>query len=55
MTKSQSQWMAQAAACRCAFAKTKDRFWADACRNSVAVAKAHRGAAKCADILREVA
>lgn len=39
-----ANWMRQAAGCRRQFAKTNDRFWSAAARNSVAVAKTHRQA-----------
>jgi hypothetical protein len=40
-----ANWMRQAAGCRRQYAKTRDRFWAVAARNSVVVAKSHRVAA----------
>lgn len=42
--EAQANWMRQAAGCRRQYARTSDRFWLAATRNSVAVAKAHRQA-----------
>lgn len=42
--KAHADWMRQAAGCRRQFAKTGDRFWFFAARNSVGIARAHREA-----------
>jgi hypothetical protein len=39
-----AHWMRQAAACRRSYAKTGDRYWAQATRSSVAAARSHREA-----------